>query len=437
MSHKHSVISDSSEEEATTSPPPPPPKKRQRKTPRDAPEEPRGLLQAVAVAKKANEMLAASGQHGEIFVQTMAGQRVDCDESGKITFTKTPTDTYKYQWQKAMEIAMQILGPLKVDTKELTLLPDSGTLECFKKAGQAYMNNTRTIVNYNFTTQKTFLHMLGRLLLDFVLKAANVQTKTNCSGCVIWEHGCQSQLQCLHGKAMIQKEQLVEMDVNSENAQRVLKETPEKAKIVANRWGRNVVQIKNQDAFCCFMDVHMNGGAFSGGSCGMFYTDGTKALTAFHQFMAFQKASYPKMVSAETHMLIPLKCECNWNSPLPLLGRQTCKVTPFSLQATLNVDKEQITDPKMLATLQHPAILVFQCCNPVYRNTKASVQKNCDFKMSTVDMMACVQIAKQLWQVFTQTPPPLKYPEFKWGSEYKYQNTILPQGQEDKDDSLF
>ncbi|ADD17113.1 single stranded DNA-binding protein [bat adenovirus 3] len=472
MSH---VISSSSDEDI-----PVPVRKRQRKSKEDAKarakESPRpekedsslvGHGYALEMTRRANAILEAQGKPGGFYIQTFCGQRVEKDANGEIQFIKQdppsapplpmdpalkaqlmepliqaavdmrPTKANEHQWQLGMEMALKILTAYQVDHKELTLLPDSGTLECFKKAAQAYLVNTKTVVTYNFTTQKSFQHMVGRILLDFVIKAAGVAPGLNPSGCVVWQHGCQRQLHCLHGSPMIQKEQLIEMDVNSENAQRVLKENPEKTKIVTNRWGRNVVQMKNEDAYCCFMDVNISGGNFSSSSCGMSYTDGPKALMAFQQIMAFQRACYPQMSTAESHLLMPLKCECNWNNSLPMLGRQTCKMTPYALSSTADIDRSLVQDAKMLATLDHPAMLVFQCCNPVYRNSKAAPQKNCDFKISTVDMVACVQIAKKIWSTCIGTPPPLKFPEFKWSQEYKYQTTILPQGQEDNDVSLF
>ncbi|AAB38727.1 DBP [Canine mastadenovirus A] len=454
MSHKKvvAISESSSDEEVPVAPPTAPPKKRQRK----AVEEPRGHQAMVEIARQATATLKARGDPGSIVVQTFCGQTVDTDKEGNVVFIPPKQKSVwskpnapsglvaskffkasEHKWQSAMELALKVLTAYQVDHSKLTLLPDEGTLECFKKAVQAYITTSKTHVTYTFTNQKTFLHVAGRLLLDFVIKAAELAPGVNPSGCVVWQHGCQSSLMCLHGSPMIQKEQLVEMDVNSENAQRALKENPEKTKIVSNRWGRNVVQFKNEDAFCCSMDVNMSGGNFSGASCGMFYTDGPKAIMAFQQIMAFLKACYPSMPNAESHLLMPLKCECNWNSNLPLLGRQTCKITPFSLASASHIDKSEVDDQKMLATLNNPAMLVFQCCNPVYRNSKAAPQKNCDFKISSVDLVSCVQIAKQIWTSTVGERPPIKFPEFHWSDEHRYQNTILPQGQHDDDLVLF
>lgn len=344
------------------------------------------------------------------------------------------------KWQKAMDVAVSVLVPLKVDIKDLTLLPDGGTMECLKKAAQSWLNDQKKFVSLTFSTQKSLQTVMARFLLDFILRSADITTaEWNPTGCVVWNHQTESdKLYCLHGLPMLNKEQLVEMDINSENGQRALKETPEKAKIVTNRWGRSVVQVKNSDAMCCFHDMKSPLNAFSSESCGHSYTDGIKALQAFKQIAAFVKASYPQMARAGELLLMPLVCDCNYGyQPTPLLGRQTCKVTPFTMAALSNIDRSMVGDPKVLATLDHPAILVFQCCNPVYRNTRANPQKNCDFKISATDVVMALQLAKQLWFSMTGTKPPIMIQEFKWRPQYRVQNTILPTGQDDDDESLF
>lgn len=346
----------------------------------------------------------------------------------------------EHKWQKAMDIAVGLLVPLKVDIKELTLLPDTGTMDCLKKAAQAWMNERKRFIQLTFSTQKSLLLMMARFTLDFILRAADISASDwSPTGCVAWEHkSSEDKLYCLHGLPMINKEQVLEMDINSENGQRALKETPERAKIVTNRWGRSVVQVRNTDAMSCFHDLKSNLNNFSAESCGYFYTDGPKALQAFRQIAAFVKAMYPNMPKAGDLLLMPLVCECNYgHQALPLLGRQTCKLTPFAMSALSGVDKNLVEDPKVLATLNNPAVLVFQCCNPVFRNTKANPQKNCDFKISSPDVVTALQLAKQMWFSLMGTKPLICIPEFKWAPQYRVQNTILPVGQDDEDDSLF
>lgn len=360
---------------------------------------------------------------------------------------KDMLDTDERVWQKAMEVAVGICVPLKVDTKSLTLLPDAGTLECFKKACQAWLNEQKLFIPLTFSTQKSLVTVMARFLFDFVLKTSGLSPSDwNANGCVVWRHCCtgedeeetgRASLRCLHGLRMINKDQVIEMDINSENAQRALKETPEKAKVTQNRWHRSVVQLKNEDAACCPFDLSTPAGAFSTKSCGMFFTEGRKALEAFKQIMAFQAACYPNMRSAKTHLLMPIKCECNWGQSLPLLGRQVCKITPFNLNAGTGIDKSTVENPKVLASLEHPAVLVFQCCNPVYRNAKGANQKNCDFKISATDLICAVQLAKQMWAALQKSAAPITIPEFKWDPSMCYQTAILPVDQNDPDDSLF
>lgn len=349
-------------------------------------------------------------------------------------------DKNEQKWQKAMDVAVGLLVPLKVDVKDLTLLPDVGTMECFRKGAQAWMNERRKFVQLNFSTQKSLQTVMARFIFDFVLKSAGLTTSDwNPNGCVIWDHkSCGDKLHCLHGLPMINKEQLIEMDVNSENGQRALRDTPERAKIVSNRWGRSVVQIKNSDAMCCYHDLKSPINSFSSQSCGYFFSDGPKALQAFRQITAFVKAMYPSMPKAGQMLLMPLVCECNYgHQVMPLLGKQTCKVTPFAMSATSGIDRALVDDPKVLATLDNPAVLVFQCCNPVFRNTKANPQKNCDFKISSTDMVTALQLSKQMWAQLVGEKAQVAIQEFKWSPQYQVQNTILPTGEDDADDVLF
>ncbi|ULR16495.1 DNA-binding protein [Bat mastadenovirus] len=351
-------------------------------------------------------------------------------------------DAQEQMWQQAMDLAVNICVPLKVDVKDLTLLPDAPTLECLRKAAHAWMQEKKIIPNLTFSTQKSLLTLIARFLLDFIMRSSGLTSAVNITGCSIWEHGCTegAGLRCLHGVGMLNKDHVIEMDVNSENGQRALKEQASKAKITTNRWGRSVVQLKNEEARCCLQDAATASGLFSNQSCGMFFSEGPKAEDAFQQIMALQQACYPKMPDANRRLLMPIKCDCNWGQAvMPLLGRQVCKMTPFALSSATNVDKSLVTDPKLLATLNHPHIMVFQCCNPVYRNSKASAQKNCDFKLSAPDVMTALQLAKQMWQSCVEKAAPVYVPEFRWGPEYQYQNTLLPltYANDDKDERLF
>lgn len=415
-----------------------------------------------AIRNKRVHAISASDDEDEVVPSTSSGIKKPKVEPKKRQY-KSPAkpsasskpislllDHNEQRWQKAMDVAMSIFVPLKVDTKDLTMLPDTPTLECFKKASQSFLNEKKIFLAPTFSTHKSIVTIIARFVMDFVLRTSGILSPQglnlgdntiswSASGCAIWKHGYDgNNLSCLHGLPMINKETIVEMDVTSENAQRALKENPEKAKITTNRWGRGIVQIKNEDAVCCVHDATALPNSFSAKSCGMAFTEAQKAMQAFRQIMAYQSACYPKMANASSHMLIPLKCDCNWQmQSSPMLGRQICKMTPFNVNSTSSVDKDLIDDPKILATLNNPSIWVFQCCNPVYRSTKANPQKNCDFKLSSTDLVSALQIAKQIWLAYQSSSPPVAIQEFKWNPSYQFQHTILPTSQEDDDDSLF
>lgn len=343
------------------------------------------------------------------------------------------------QWQQGVELAMAILMPMKVDTpSEFTLLPTSATVEHFRKAVAAFMKQEAVVIPYTFTQHKSFQTVVARLLLHFVVKEAGIgDPNSNPSALTLWDHNSLQRPHCFHGKLMLNKEQLIEMDVNSERGQAAIKDQPDKAKIVTNKWGRQIVQIKNEDAMCCFEDANMSGNNYSAKSCGMSFTEGSKAVTAVNQAAAFMLAYYPQMGErAQKFLPLPIKCECNYEGTLPILGRQLPKVTPYALNVSQSMG-DNVSDPKLLASLNFPAVLVFQCCNPVYSKSKATVGKNCDFKISTVDVVAAMKVAKDMWAKLVRKPAPMSLPEFKWESRYQFHNAILPQIPEDGDKTLF
>lgn len=409
-------VSTSDEEElATPLPPTPPQKKRSESKKKSAPAD----LKFSTEHSDDEELVVRQPRHGE---------------PGRIA-------SEAQKWQEVIETAKLFMTPLKVDTTALTMLFDQATYDCFKKACQAWLHEQGISLNLTYTTQKTFVAAMARFVFDFTMRHCNMVGKpnVNVTGASIWTHGCDSEIKCLHGSAMIQKEQTIEMDVTSENGQRALKEQPQKAKVTTNRWGRNIVQLRNSDALACVHDANSLPGNYNGKSCGMFYNDGTKALQAFRQIMSFQLAAYPKMPYAGTRLLMPLKCDCNYlNTGLPILGRQVCKVTPFVLTTPQGVDESSISDATVLASVRNPALLVFQCCNPVYRGSKGGNQKNCDFKISAPDFINALQMAKRFWSAyFPDAPAKVIIPEFKWSHQYQYQNSILPSSLESRDECLF
>ncbi|QIZ64197.1 DNA binding protein [Guinea pig adenovirus] len=363
-------------------------------------------------------------------------------EDGEQSMTAAHPPSLQQRWQRAREVAFTLCEQLKVDEGEATMTADRATLEVFKKCCQNFLTDRRVHVPLTFSTHGTLVTCMARFVLDFCLREAEQYDEGDhgVTGCVSWEHdsaGLEGP-RCLHGLAMISKEHVVEMDVSSENGQRALKENPTRAKIITNRWQRNVVQLRHDNAACCFHDSAQAPGSFSSQSCGMFYTELHKARQGFAQAMAFQKACYPRMANAGTHLLTCLKCHCNWETGSgPVLGRQVCKLTPFALTAAGHLDPSTVSDPKVRASVTFPTLLVFQCCNPTYRQNRSAPQKSCDFKISAPDLIAAVQLAKRLWSEVMGRPAPIYVPEYRWHPRYQYVNTVLPVGQKDDDDALF
>lgn len=347
-------------------------------------------------------------------------------------------------WEKGMDLMIKLMEKYHVEAEEkngFKFLPEQSNV--YRKICQTWLNEEHRGLPLTFTSHKTFVEMMGRFLRAYVESYAGVKNNEwEPTGCAIWLHGCTEQegvLRCYHGLEMIQKEQLVEMDVASENAQRALKEHPSRAKVVQNRWGRSVVQLKNDDARCCVEDVSCATNVFSAKSCGLFFSEGTKAQTAFLQIEAFMQAEYPKMQNGLKRLLMVMRCDCLYKpTGVPQLGRQMCKATPFALSNVDSLRAEEVTDKVALASIQYPCVLVYQCANPVYRNSRGGQGPNCDFKISAPDLLGALQLVRRLWGENVDGPlPKMLIPEFKWSSRLQYRNVALPASHGDGEKEPF
>lgn len=342
-------------------------------------------------------------------------------------------------WEKGMEAMVALMEKFHVDNEERAVfkfLPSQGA--AYRKICHTWINEEKRGLSLTFTGHKTFVEMMGRFLMAYMESYAEVKHKHwEPTGCAIWEHRSTDEegvLYCLHGMEMICKEHVVEMDVTSENGQRALKENPTKAKVVQNRWGRNVVQIKNDDARCCMEDANCPPNVYSGKSCGLFYSEASKAQVAFRQIEAFLLADYPQMRHGQRRILIPLRCDClNKSESVPRTGRQLCKFTPFALSNAEDLSEAGVSDATALASIRHPSLMVFQCANPVYRNGRGNAGPNCDFKISAPDLMGALQLVRQFWKENMDVPlPKMIIPEFRWNTRFQYRNVALPSSHGDQ-----
>lgn len=350
-------------------------------------------------------------------------------------------------WEKGMEVMAVLMERYRLDNDLRTsfkLMPEQH--EQYKRICHQYVNEEHRGIPLTFSSMKTLTAMMGRFMQGLVHSYSEIAHNSwECTGCALWAHGCtdyEGKVKCLHGTIMIQKDHIIEMDVASENGQRAMKENPDRAKITQNRWGRNVVQLANNDARCCVNDANCATNQFSSKSCGMFYTEGSKAQEAFKQYEAFMKAVYPGITPDQARMmLIPIHCDCNHKPGCaPVMGRQTCKMTPFGMANAEDLDVTTISDPTVLASVRHPALMVFQCCNPVYRNSRVqNAGPNCDFKISAPDLLGALQLTRKLWQdTFPEIPvPKLVIPEFKWQNRLQFRNVSLPAGHFDSRQNPF
>lgn len=360
------------------------------------------------------------------------------------TVVNPQADSLVTAWEKGMEIMVILMEKFHVQSEEkasFSFLPDQSAV--YRKICCTWLNEERRGLLLTFTAHKSFTDLMGRFLMAYVESYAGVKhLNWESTGCAIWDHGCTREegvLRCYHGREMIQKEQLVEMDVTSENGQRALKEQPTKTKVVQNRWGRSVVQLKNEDARCCSEDVGCGNNMFSSKSCGLFFSEGTKAQTAFKQIDAFLLAEYPQMQRGHNRILIPLRCDClNKRDGVPHVGRQMCKMTPFALSNAEDLRADEVTEASALASIQHPCVMVFQCANPVFRNVRGTQGPNCDFKISAPDVLGALQLTRQFWKENVDAPlPKLTIPEFKWTPRLQYRNVALPTGHGDTQPEPF
>ncbi|ACJ14519.1 DBP [Murine adenovirus 3] len=349
-------------------------------------------------------------------------------------------------WQTAREFLHKMCLPLKVDGKQCTFLPNAQTAELFRKLCHSWLLQQKMVPSLTFTTLRSFTMQMGRFVLALLLQASGLSPTeaaahsiANVSGVAAWKHASDVTLHCLHGAVMIAKDHHVDLDVSSEGGQRALKEQGPNAVVTTNRWGRSVVRVK-YDAFVCPMDAGVPFNQPSNKSCGFCFTDGKKALKGFKQIVAFQAALYPQAAGGGEWMLLCLRCECNFGVAQPILGRQTCRLTPYQLSLAEGLDGGNM-DAVAKASVENPVVLVAQCCNVTFSKAGkaggAAAGKTCEWKISSVDLVTAAQLAKKMIHKMLDLPPSLFVPEFKWDPVFSFRSTVLPQGVGDSDLQLF
>lgn len=352
------------------------------------------------------------------------------------------------RWQRGRDLVEKLFQPLKCDPTKVTLLPDAETMSALRGACQAWMNTRRQNPQLNFSTRLSFAEQMARFLLQMILQATD-ELGRDVTGCAVWKQPVDysaddnvskpTPVRCYHGEMLIPREHTIEMSVNSEAGKRALSEQPQLAKVVQNEYGRSVVRICHDDALMCMKDAQMPSGQHSQESCGLFFSDAVKLRNSLAQYAAFQKACFPGMPEAGRHLAVVLRCRCNWSAscapkPVMQLGRQTCRLIPHQLSSAGQLDAESLEDERLKASVYFPCLLVFQCCNPVFRGSRSSgagqcETQSCDWKLSAPDLLNAVQMAKNMWRdLLSDEPlPPLRIPEMRWHNSLRFQPALLPQ----------
>lgn len=361
-----------------------------------------------------------------------------------------PQPSVEQKWQRGRDLVEKMFQPLKCDPSKVTLLPDAETMCAIRGACQAWMNTRRQNPQLNFSTRLSFAEQMARFVLQMILQATD-EIGRDVTGCAVWKQPVDysaddnvskpTPVRCYHGEMLIPREHTIEMSVTSEAGKRALSEQPELAKVVQNEWGRSVVRICHDDALMCIKDAQMPSGQHGQESCGLFFSDAVKLRTCLAQYAAFQKACFPGMgdEAAGKHLAVVLRCRCNWSAscapkPSTQLGRQTCRLIPYQLSSASQLDAESLEDDRLKASVYYPCLLVFNCCNPVFRGSRSSgagqcETQSCDWKLSAPDLLNAVQMAKNMWRdLLPEEPlPPLRIPELRWHNSLRFQPALLPQ----------
>lgn len=373
--------------------------------------------------------LAATSTTGQIQTSKAEVKTIIKPAKLKLTKNKNPAAPVKQQTMEAtMQLGLDLCHKLgafcKVDTTDFNMSPFDQTL---MRIFGAYAKRARPSALYsNFRT----VNMVGgRILFAAICCKAQVKTPFNASGCSLWNHqwACdgedddQAKVRCFHGDLMLRKENVMELLPSSEAGISALRDG--KGTLSTNRWGKQSVRVKQETAAVCCCDNAQKFGNFSKSSCGLNFTDSAKACMAMRNACGSTEVMFPGAANASHLLFMPLQCECNYGGK-SCMGRQVCKLTPFSVPGLENLAATEV-DALHAPFVRNPAVFVFQCCN--FTTSKRSNQKSCDFKLSHLDLLGALATARKLWSLTFNESMPITFEVFKWGPEKRVKNAALPE----------
>ncbi|AWO77110.1 DPB-T [Tree shrew adenovirus 1] len=278
-----------------------------------------------------------------------------------------------------------------------------------------------------FTTPESFVHMTARFVFYFYAKEARISFPYNWnpSGCVVWRQDLVGDIKCLHGEPMITVSRKEELSEELAEGPQYHGPGARRERWRARQFEKNLVVLRWFNAVICQHDLSGIDGAHSGYSCGWRFNDGRQVQEAFRQLHAYQLAAY-RSTALECRCILPLKCYCNWAADSrPMTGRQTCMVTVEHLEEAEEV-LEPLLDPVAQATVDHPYILTFGCCNPTPPVGAIGPHRRCHLQISGVDLLSAYQLAQSIWQHFSDSGFRFPLPEAVWRQELAFKRRVLP-----------
>nr|QLI47679.1 MAG: DNA-binding protein [Adenoviridae sp.] len=325
-------------------------------------------------------------------------------------------------FQEALDICSKFADHFKLTLSNFSFSPEDPSLE---KIISAAMRKAKYNPMYSNVRS---MHKVGaRMLYAAVSQACNLVPKFNASGCALWVHGWDKQLRCYHGSLMSLKENVIELAPSSEAGVAALKDG--RGVLTTGKWGRQVVKVCNPNYAVCSEDVDQRCGLYCNSSCGLSFTDASKALTAQKNYNALSAALFPKQ-KGDHFMLILDACDCTYGNK-SVLGRQIPRMTPFTVTGLDNVNYQALEHTKR-PFAKFPAVMVFQCCN--YSQKKGNT---CDIKISSPDMLFLLTLVRSCWKEVMGTSMPIRFQHFRWGPEKQVRNILLPDATCCLDDSPF
>ncbi|QSV39484.1 DBP [Bovine adenovirus 7] len=342
--------------------------------------------------------------------------------------SKSATEEMQNKIQAALEIVAKFGDYVKIDTSQMKFHPEEG--DCEKLFSQYLKKNK--VVNLTYSTPKSMSVVGGRMLYSAICNQIDLLPNFNASGCYLWYHDWEdNKARCFHGDLMTKKLNEIEMSPTSDAGVQALKEG--KGVLCNGKMNKQVVKIIQENYVVCSEDSNQRFGQCSSKSCGLNFSDESKALVAMRNAVETTKAVFPK--ARVGNMLFILgQCECNYGGK-QTIGKQLPKLTPYTITGVEGLDVNDVSKVQA-ASITFPAVFVFQCCNYQYSG-KRNTGKICEMKISLPDMLQCLTLVRRFWLECMGTSIPIQFTQFKWSQMFQVKNTVLPNIEEDCETNPF